>query len=455
MKRNFSINKILSIFLLLVLSLTISSCSFFGEEGSGVQDIDFSERENEQGGKDVVVTVTYIDDDEVKEQIIPSGLDGEDGLGIEEIKVTREKEALRNKVEITLTDGTVNIFYVPDGVRISDVYSDFDEGTNKTYLYLIYSDGSESDAIELPIGESGNGIDTSKSSVEMQADGSVLINWVYTDGTSQEFIIPAGKTGNGIQSITSSEVDGNYTLHIEFTDSDPVDISFKRPVVWYDGYGDPNIYQYTDTEIMENAKIGDYYFDREKHKIYVLTESSSSNPRWITVVDLGQMNDTFNIVFDKNDRDDQYNPCSELGLTNNTIYNVAYGTYLIGQIPNPTRNGYTFKGWATSMNVNATTGYFTELTPVFASITLYAIWEKGETFTVTFDSGEATGEMDSLDLVLNTQFVLPTPDFTSPENKVFDYWQVTDSHGSRTYRIGETYTIDSDITLTAIYKDIE
>ena len=53
-----------------------------------------------------------------------------------------------------------------------------------------------------------------------------------------------------------------------------------------------------------------------------------------------------------------------------------FSTSVNAPLPSPIRDGYTFDGWYTSAVITPTTGHFTELTPVFGEITLYAKWIK-------------------------------------------------------------------------------
>ena len=74
-----------------------------------------------------------------------------------------------------------------------------------------------------------------------------------------------------------------------------------------------------------------------------------------------------------------------------TLYdnNIAYGTALSGLVPDPTMDGYTFKGWA----YEGTTDILTlanETVPV-GGVTLVGIWEI-ETYTVNFRANNGTYE---------------------------------------------------------------
>ena len=155
------------IILILVVLLTMfTGCSFFEEDAEGVKDIELSRNDD----NDIVVKVLYYDEyDSFKEEIIPTGLDGKDGISVDDIIVVREKDSLRTRVTVRLTPqegeekGKETTFYVPDGVRIESVESQYDEGTDKYFMYLVYSDGEESQPIEIPQGKTGNGIDVDQS----------------------------------------------------------------------------------------------------------------------------------------------------------------------------------------------------------------------------------------------------------------------------------------------------
>lgn len=67
---------------------------------------------------------------------------------------------------------------------------------------------------------------------------------------------------------------------------------------------------------------------------------------------------------------------------------------------------------------------------------------------ILFDKGDGTGEMESL-VVTGTSFKIPESKFTAPKGKEFDYWQV----GEEKLYPGDTYTIDADVTLVAVYRN--
>ena len=48
-----------------------------------------------------------------------------------------------------------------------------------------------------------------------------------------------------------------------------------------------------------------------------------------------------------------------------------------------------------------------------------------DTLTVSFSPGEGSGEMEDVELTIDSTYVLPECTFTAPEGKEFDNWYVT------------------------------
>ena len=71
----------------------------------------------------------------------------------------------------------------------------------------------------------------------------------------------------------------------------------------------------------------------------------------------------------------------------------------------------------------------------------------GEKYTVSFSAGEGTGTMDSVPDV-SGDYLLPLCTFTPPQGKEFDAWL---AKGERKAE-GATIVVDSDLTVTALYK---
>ncbi len=86
------------------------------------------------------------------------------------------------------------------------------------------------------------------------------------------------------------------------------------------------------------------------------------------------------------------------GTVNTSQVEIPYDTAL-GELPVPTRTGYTFTGWNTSVNGSGTT--FTANTNITTDVALYAQWLI-TTYTVTFDANG--GEINESDKVIKVEY---------------------------------------------------
>ena len=111
---------------------------------------------------------------------------------------------------------------------------------------------------------------------------------------------------------------------------------------------------------------------------------------------------------------------------------------------NPTRTGYTFKGW--TLNGSA----YNFNTAVKGDITLVASWEKNvENYTVTFNANGGSGTMAKVTKPAG-EYTLPQNGFNAPEGKRFKAWKV----GGVEKAAGEKITLSGNITVTAIWENI-
>ena len=113
-------------------------------------------------------------------------------------------------------------------------------------------------------------------------------------------------------------------------------------------------------------------------------------------------------------------------------------------------NGFTapankqFKNWligSTTYNVGAT---YT----VTGNVTIRANWEYIKR-TITFNANGGSGTMSAVQVNSGSNYTLPSCSFTAPTNKKFKAWQI----GSTEYAAGDSVTVTSDITVTALWKD--
>ncbi|MDR2287268.1 MAG: InlB B-repeat-containing protein, partial [Prevotellaceae bacterium] len=138
------------------------------------------------------------------------------------------------------------------------------------------------------------------------------------------------------------------------------------------------------------------------------------------------------------------------GNVGKTNYPVFYGA-AVGALPDPTRTSYIFGGWFTEQNGNGTPYTATTVYDDINIKTLYAKWT-AKTYTLTYDPQGGTIDPDSPQQIAygaNTG-ILPTP---IKPNYTFIEWNTKPDRSGDTFnKNGQEYTIDSDITIYAIWK---
>lgn len=307
------------------------------------------------------ITITYSDEDmDPYEFYIPKGEDGAkgaEGNGIKEIIYQHDAENRQTGVVIKFTDESLEpvTFSIPDGLSVTGIQEGVDPTTSESYIVFKYSDGTLSAPMFLPKGERGNGI--LKFELVPQDEENVILIIEFDDGEKRSFPIRMPQDGNGIKSISGSEEGQYYYIDVEYTNGDTAQVKFDRPAKWYNGSNKP---------LDDFGENGDYFFDTEHEKIYCKTGGI-----WSEVVDFKI--EKYRVIFDLNDEGDAFLP------TSTAIFKVERGSYFSadgnGDIPIPTRPGYRFGGWYTKRVVNeATMSPFTDFTPVFSDLTLYANW---------------------------------------------------------------------------------
>ena len=95
------------------------------------------------------------------------------------------------------------------------------------------------------------------------------------------------------------------------------------------------------------------------------------------------------------------------------------------------------------------------------NVTITATFEKRNEHTVTFDANggsepedlpeEVTTAMPAKKVLHGSEYCLPECEFIAPEGKQFKAWQIGDSE----YAVNDPVTVTADITVKALWKDIE
>jgi len=108
--------------------------------------------------------------------------------------------------------------------------------------------------------------------------------------------------------------------------------------------------------------------------------------------------------------------------------------------------GYKFVKWTVD-GTDYTTNPYT-ITAITADHTAQATFEALP--KITFDKGEGTGTAPSTAYIeKGASYALPTPYFIFKSGATFTGW----NDGAKTYAPGESYTIQADVTFTAVYTD--
>lgn len=119
----------------------------------------------------------------------------------------------------------------------------------------------------------------------------------------------------------------------------------------------------------------------------------------------------------------------------------------------PTRSGYTFLGWSTSSTSTTATysagSSFTNNTNTI----LYAVWKENvKTYTISYDAMGGTGAPSSQTKTHGTSLTLSSVEPTK-DGYLFLGW-TTDDMNTIEYLPGDTFTINSDTTLYAVWVEI-
>ncbi|MBR3731296.1 MAG: InlB B-repeat-containing protein [Spirochaetales bacterium] len=154
-----------------------------------------------------------------------------------------------------------------------------------------------------------------------------------------------------------------------------------------------------------------------------------------------------------------FNKNAEDAVGTMAAQNMTYDTETALTANGYSLTGHRFLGWHTDKGASSAK-YTNEqtvknLTAINGgSVTLYAIWEEADTYTIAFAANGGTLTMDSVTVVVDEDYVLPKCAFKAPLGKIFEKW--SDGKGSFYDNMATVRGLaekDQTITLTAQWKD--
>lgn len=368
-------NKIIAFLCSIFMIFSISGCSFTADETLEISTL--TTKLLDDGTTMVMITYT----DETLEPLIfyipkgDEGEKGETGNGIKEIK----EEVDPKTGDVTLTIYFTNeemepiSYTLKNGISITNVTTEKDEETGSTFLTIHYSDGTQSEPFEIPKGEKGkNGTGIIGYDKIVNEDNSVTLMFFLSDGDEFVVDIPApqkGEDGRGIAGMVGYEDDNLYYITFYFTDdSEPQTIEFSKPAA-------PNTWLTISSGKGPDSSLGkngDYCYDTVANAIYHKDGGS-----WVLLVDFDDVETTHTVKFDVNADDaylvDGFGFSSSYELTRGSTF-YAYTKETGRLMPVAARPGYKFIGWYSSSELTVNSGQFTDLTPIYSDMTLYAQW---------------------------------------------------------------------------------
>ena len=123
---------------------------------------------------------------------------------------------------------------------------------------------------------------------------------------------------------------------------------------------------------------------------------------------------------------------------------------LVGELPEPVKNGYTFNGWFTLANGEGTLYESTTIFSAGANLTLYAYWVGVEN-TLKFDANTGEGSMEDLKVRTGEEIEVPSAKFTK-DGQVFSKWTTKPDGTGMSYNAGVKLIMpDGNLTLYAQY----
>ncbi len=380
MKRHHILKKCLLMTNMLFFTGGLVSCnsSFFGNSES-VEIKSVTPTYDEKSGN-TIITIAFVDEDVSPVTfLIPRGLSGKDGVGIQDVSAKMSDDKKNVELTIHYTDASVKdtVLTVPY-LGISNVEVSLDEETGSTDIVFCYTDGTKSQKISIPRGKDGVGL---SFSYDIDKDGNYILTVRYSDPSIDpvSFTIPKPKDAISITQVKYNEEmsdEKSYALDIIYSDGYTENVFIPRPQdgkpgedgkngnQWYYGSCNPD-----DNSNVADASVGDFYIDHLTGKVYQ-KETDGWKLRFAMKSNATTTNkETYYVYFDPGE-----------GFINGT--HAVTSTFVtegksvpLSLIPTPKLEGYTFEGWYTDPD-NPNSGKFTDMSVVTQELHLQAKYIK-------------------------------------------------------------------------------
>lgn len=118
-----------------------------------------------------------------------------------------------------------------------------------------------------------------------------------------------------------------------------------------------------------------------------------------------------------------------------------------------TKTNYIFVGWCLDKDGNGEKYAKGSKVKIQEDTVFYAIWDLTPV-EISFDANEGTGEMESINVKINTDTVLPENTFTRP-HYAFQGWCLDKNGSSTIYEEGDTINVSEDTVVYAIWEQNE
>lgn len=182
------------------------------------------------------------------------------------------------------------------------------------------------------------------------------------------------------------------------------------------------------------------------------TASDGSGKSATKTITVNAEETTYYLNFDKKGGSGGPSDMSQSSTASSYTFTIPY--------TEPTKNGYTFKGWSTSSAATTAQKQPGETISISSNTTLYAVWEENakNTFAIVYNVNGGTGSISGSNYSSHDttySFTVTSSVPTAPAGKEFKGWSTT-STGSVEKVVGNTVTCNanSTVTLYAVYEDI-